>query len=511
MASRILGLVRDQVLAYYFGAGDANDAFRVAFRMPNLVRDLFAEGAMSAAFVPTFTHELTTGGKPRAWQLANSVITALILITGLLVVLGIVFAGPLVRIYAEGYEQVPGKLELTVFMARLMTPFLTLVAVAAVFMGMLNALGHFFVPALSPAMFNVATIAMVVALIPIAPQLGIEPIVVVAAATIVGGLGQLAIQWRPLVQEGYSYRPSLDVRDPALARVLMLMGPGTIGLAATQINIFVNTRFATEQGTGAVSALDYAFRVMYLPIGLFGVSIAAASTPALSRLVATNNRAEVRSTVASAIGLMLALNVPATLGLVALATPIVALIFEHGRFTSDDTAATARALQCYAVGLVGYSVVRIVSPAFYALRRSRIPVIASFASVVANISMAFLLVPWMGFAGLALAISVAAIANAVTQLYFLRRELGGIHAGRILMTLLKAVAASVPMAAAAYFVEFWLRGVIGSGSIAADAVRVLGSIAVALAVLSVAAWAVRLHEFEEARAIVLGRLRRLRR
>jgi putative peptidoglycan lipid II flippase len=283
MASRILGLVRDQVLAYYFGAGDANDAFRVAFRMPNLVRDLFAEGAMSAAFVPTFTHELTTGGKPRAWQLANSVITALILITGLLVVLGIVFAGPLVRIYAEGYEQVPGKLELTVFMARLMTPFLTLVAVAAVFMGMLNALGHFFVPALSPAMFNVATIAMVVALIPIAPQLGIEPIVVVAAATIVGGLGQLAIQWRPLVQEGYSYRPSLDVRDPALARVLMLMGPGTIGLAATQINIFVNTRFATEQGTGAVSALDYAFRVMYLPIGLFGVSIAAASTPALSR------------------------------------------------------------------------------------------------------------------------------------------------------------------------------------------------------------------------------------
>ena len=511
MASRILGLVRDQVLAYYFGAGDAMDAFRVAFRIPNLVRDLFAEGAMSAAFVPTFTQELTTGGKARACRLANSVVTALIPITGVLVLLGMVFADPLVRIYAEGFDSVPGKLELTVFMARMMTPFLTLVAVAAVFMGMLNALGHFFVPALSPAMFNVATIAMMVLLIPIAPQLGVEPIVVVAAATIIGGIAQIAIQWRPLRQEGYGYRPTLDLRDPALGRVLMLMGPGTIGLAATQINIFVNTRFATDQGTGAVAALDYAFRVMYLPIGLFGVSIAAASTPALSRLVAANNRAEVRSTVASAIGLMLALNVPATLGLVALATPIIALIFEHGRFTADDTAATARALQFYAVGLVGYSIVRIVSPAFYALRRSRIPVIASFVSVIANISMAFVLVRVMGFAGLALATSIAAIANAATQLFFLRRELGGIQAGRILITFVKTVAAAAPMAAAAWFVESWLRDVIGGNGVARDALRVLGSIVVALAVLSVAAWAVRLHEFEDARQIVLGRLRRLRR
>jgi len=254
MASRILGLVRDQVLAYYFGAGDARDAFGVAFRIPNLVRDLFAEGAMSAAFVPTFTAELTTGGKARAWSLANSVVTALVLVTGVLVILGIVFAEPLVRFYAEGFEEVPGKLELTVSLTRLMTPFLTLVAIAAVFMGMLNALGHFFVPALSPAMFNVATIVVTVALVPFAPQLGVHPIVLVAISTIVGGFGQLLIQWRPLRQEGYGYRPALDVRDPALGRVLLLMGPGTVGLAATQINIFVNTRFAADEGTGAIAA-----------------------------------------------------------------------------------------------------------------------------------------------------------------------------------------------------------------------------------------------------------------
>jgi putative peptidoglycan lipid II flippase len=511
MASRILGLVRDQVLAYYFGTGDAIDAFRVAFRIPNLVRDLFAEGAMSAAFVPTFTAELTNGGKPRAFRLANSVVTALILVTGVLVILGIVFADPLARFYAEGFERVPGKLELTVQLTRIMTPFLTLVAVAAVLMGMLNSLGHFFVPALSPAMFNVATIVIMVSLVPFADTLGIHPITLVAISTIVGGFGQLLIQWRPLRHEGYSYRPALDVRDPALARVLLLMGPGTVGLAATQINIFVNTRFAADEGTGAIAALDYAFRVMYLPIGLFGVSIAAASTPAFSRQVASGDRTQVGATVASAIGLMLALNVPATVGLIVLAPAIIALIFEHGRFTSADTLATAGALQFYAVGLVGYSVVRIVSPAFYALRRSRIPVVASIASVVANVALAFALVRVMSFEGLALATSLAAIVNAAIQLVLLRRELGTIHAGRIALTFAKTVVAALAMGAAAWYAEWWLRTVWPGTAIGLRALRVFGAIAVALMVLSACAWLLRLREFEQARDMVLRRFKRVSR
>lgn len=511
MASRILGLVRDQVLAYYFGAGDAMDAFRIAFRIPNVVRDLFAEGAMSAAFVPTFTRELTVDGKPRAWRLANSVVTALTLVTGLLVLLGIVYAEDLVRLYAEGFAAVPGKVELTVFMARIMTPFLTLVAIAAVFMGMLNALGHFFVPALSPAMFNVATIVITVALVPFADSLGVQPIVLVAFATLVGGVGQLAIQWRPLRQEGYRYRPTLDLRDPALGRVLMLMGPGTIGMAATQINVFVNTYFAASQGTGAVSWLEYAFRVMYLPIGLFGVSIAAASTPALSRLSAQHDTPAMRSTVASAIGLMLALNIPATLGLIALAAPIIALIFERGQFTAADTAATATALRFYAIGLIGYSVVRIVSPAFYALHKSRIPVMASIGSVIVNVTLAIVLVPIMGFAGLALGTSIAAIFNAIVQLLMLRRELGGIQAGRIAVSFSKATVAALAMAAAAWYADAWLSSVLPGTALPVQAFRVLASIAVALAVLSAAAWLLRLHEFEEARGMVLRRFQRLRR
>lgn len=353
ITSRMLGLVRDQVLAFYFGAGDANDAFRVASRIPNLVRDLFAEGAMSAAFVPTFTRQLALHGRERAWPLASSVINALLLVTGVIVVGGIVFAEPLVRLYASDFAEVPGKLELTISLTRIVFPFLITVAVAAALMGMLNSLGYFFIPALSPAMFNVAIIVMSVSLIPIAPSLGIAPITIVAVATLVGGLGQVLIQWPPLHREGFRYRLVLDLRDEGLHRVLLLMGPGTIGMAATQINVFVNTVLATGEGTGAVSWLDFAFRLMYLPIGLFGVSIATAATPAISRMVAEQDLARIRSTLAGALGLMLFLNVPASIGLIVLAQPIVAVIFEHGEFTAADTVATAAALQLYAIGLVG--------------------------------------------------------------------------------------------------------------------------------------------------------------
>ena len=510
MASRILGLVRDTVLAHYFGAADAMDAFRVAFRVPNLVRDLFAEGAMSAAFVPTFTRELTTDGKPRAWRLANSVITALVIITALLAVAGIAFAEPLVRFYADDFLAIPGKFELTVLMARIMAPFLVLVALAAVFMGMLNSLGHFFVPALSPAMFNVATIIIAIAFVPLAPRLGIDPIVLMAIATLVGGVGQLAIQWRPLQQEGFRYRPALDLRDPALGRVLLLMGPGTIGMAATQINVLVNTQFAAGQGTGAISWLDYAFRIMYLPIGLFGVSIAAASTPALSRLAAAQDLPRMRSTIGSAIGLMLALNVPATIGLMALANPIVALLFEHGQFTAKDTEATALALRFYAIGLVGYSIVRIVSPAFYALHRSRIPVIASIASVIANILLNVVLVRVMGYAGLALGTSLAAIVNASIQFVLLRRALEGLEGRHITVTFLKATVASLAMAAAAWFVERWLHQAMPGADTWIQAVRVCLAIGVALGVLAVSATLLRLREFEQSRDMVMKRLGRLK-
>jgi putative peptidoglycan lipid II flippase len=426
MASRILGVVREQVLASQFGAGNAMDAYLVAFRVPNLLRDLFAEGAMSAAFVPTFTRQLTATGRPAAWRLGNNVVNALAVGSGALVIIGIIFATPLIQAFASGFSAVPGKIELTVLLTRIMLPLLTLIALAAAAMGMLNSLHLFFVPALAPAMFNVAVVICAFALVPVLRSYGIEPIIAIALGTLLGGVAQVAIQWPLLRREGFRWRPRIDWSDPMLRRVLVLMGPGTAGLAATQLNVFVNTWLATGQGTGAVSWLNYAFRLMYLPIGLFGVSIATAVLPTVSRQSAQHDEAGVRDTVSSGMSLMMMLNVPATVGLLVLATPIVQLIFERRAFTPADTSATAAALRFYAIGLLGYSVARIASPTFYALGQNRVPVQVSVATVLVNAALNVALVRVLGFRGLALGTSIAALFNAAALLLQIREFRDGV-------------------------------------------------------------------------------------
>ena len=508
LTSRILGLVRDQVLAALFGAGNAMDAFNVAFKIPNLVRDLFAEGAMSAAFVPTFTKKLAVEGKASAWRLGNNVITALAAITGVLVLLGMAFAEPLVRALAGGFADVPGKLELTVFLTRIMLPFLTLVALAAALMGMLNSLHRFFVPALSPAMFNVGTIACAILLVPLMPRVALPGIAAIAIGTLVGGAAQLAVQWPALRREGFRYRPALDLGDEGLRRVLVLMGPGTIGLAATQVNVFVNTVLATGEGTGAVSWLNFAFRLMYLPIGLFGVSIATATLPAVSRHAADADRPAIRRTVADGLSLMLMLNVPAMVGLAVLAVPIVQVIFERRAFTHADTLATAAALQFYAVGLVGYSIVRIASPVFYALEESRTPVRISMASVLVNAALNIALVRVMGYRGLALGTSIAALVNAGALLFLLRRRLGGLEERRVLVAFAKIAIASALMGAAAAGVDLFAARWVPGGGLAAQLVRLAAAIGAALAVLAAAAHLLHVDEFRQGVRLVMARVRR---
>lgn len=510
MASRILGVVREQVLAAYFGAGNAMDAYNVAFRIPNLVRDLFAEGAMSAAFVPTFTRRLTAEGKESAWRLGNIVITALLLITSAIVVVGLLFAEPLVRALAGDFAAVPGKLELTILLTRIMLPFLTLVALAAALMGMLNSLHRFFVPALSPAMFNVGTIVCALALVPLMPRVGLHPIAAIAIGTLVGGFGQVAVQWPALRREGFRYRPTLDLRDEGLRRVLLLMGPGTIGLAATQVNVFVNTVLAAAEGTGAVSWLNFAFRLMYLPIGLFGVSIATAAMPTVSRQAAQDDRGAIRKTVADSLSLMMMLNVPATIGLVVLAIPIVQIIFERRAFTHADTLATAAAVQFYAIGLVGYSVVRIASPTFYALNEPRTPVKVSVITVLVNAALNVALARAMGYRGLALGTSIAALLNGATLIFLLHRRLDGIEGRRVLVSFSKILAASALMGAAAGISDLllsqWLRG----SGFTIQLVRMLGSIGAALAVLAAAAHLLKIDEFRRGIRLVVSKLGRRR-
>ena len=503
MTSRVLGLVRDQVLAYFFGAGDAMDAFRIAFRLPNVLRDLFAEGALSAAFVPTFTRALATGDKTAAWRVASNLITVLLLISSAAAVLGIVFAEPLVRLYATGFRDVPGKIELTITLTRIMFPFLVLVAAAAVMMAMLNALHRFFIPALSPAMFNIATIACAVVAVPLSPQLGIEPIVAIAAGTLIGGLGQILAQWPALRREGFRYHPVLDLHDPWLREIVRLMAPSVAGLAAVQINLFVNSWLAAELGTGAVSWLDYAFRLMYLPIGLFGISIATAALPTISGHAAIRNDPGIRQAVSSGLRMMVMLNIPATFGLLVLATPIVRLIFERGQFAPADTAATAAALACYAPGLVGYSAVKLISASYYAMGQSRVPVIASAASVAFNIAASVVLVRSLGHCGLALSMASAALLNAGLLLVLLRARLGGLEGGRLSIAITKILAASVAMALAAYYAERILHIPFAGDALAAQAVRVFGAIGIGMGTLAIFAHFLRIEEFTHVRRRVL--------
>lgn len=505
LASRVLGLVRDQVLAALFGAGNDMDAFNVAFRIPNLVRDLFAEGAMSAAFVPTFTRHLTLHGKAAAWRLGNNVLNALLIATLVLVTVGIVFARPLVTIYAGDYAAVPGKLELTVALTRVMLPFLTTIAVATVAMGMLNSLHHYFVPALSPASFNIATIACAFLLVPLMPSLGLPRIMAIGIAVLLGGIGQILVQWPALRREGYRYASVFDRHDPALRDVMMLMGPGTIGLAATQINIFINTLLATSQGTGAVSWLTYAFRLMYLPIGLFGVSIATAALPAISRHAARDDVAGIRTTASRSLAIMMMLNVPATLGLLVLARPIVEVLFEHGRFTPQDTDATASALRFYALGLVGYSAARIASPTFYAIRQSRVAVAVSIAAIVANVLLSLSLVSRMGFQGLALATSIAAIGNGGLLVFLLRRRLQGIDGGRLTAVTIKVVLAAAAMAVTSWGIQYTLTTWVPGDRVIAQCLRLGAAIAGGLIVLAGAATLLKIAEFDEAFTLLVGR------
>ena len=506
LTSRLLGLVRDQVLAYLFGAGNAMDAFNVAYRIPNLMRDLFAEGAMSAAFVPTFTRRLTQQGKTAAWQLGNQLINALVVVTSVLVMLGITFTDPLTRLLAGDYAEVQGKLELTVRLTRIMLPFLTLVAVAAALMGMLNSLNRFFTPALSPTMFNVGIILGAVVLVPVMPGLGFNPIIGIALGAMIGGLGQIALQVPTLLREGYRYRPELNLADPGLRQVLRLMGPGTLAGAAVQINLLVNTILATGEGTGAVSWLNYAFRLMYLPIGLFGVSIATATLPVVSRHVTQENHAAVTRTISNALRIMLMLCVPALVGLIVLAEPIVELIFERGSFTAADTASTAAALAYYAPGLIGYSAVRIMVPCFYALGNSFTPMLVSVGAVGMNIILNVLLVQTMGFRGLALGTSIAALTNAAVLLILLRRRLGGLALDSILIALLKITAAAALMGTATLWAHKTVISLLSGTDTVLRVAQISTTIGVALIVLVISARLLRIKELEQVRHQFLDKL-----
>ena len=444
--SRIGGLVREQLFASLLGAGMYSDAFVVAFRVPNLLRDLLAEGALSTAFVPTFTERLVRGGKRDAYALANLVFTTLFVVTGVVVVIGVIGATPIVRVIAPGFAATPGKIELTAQLTRILFPFLPMVALAAVLMGMLNAQQRFFVPALAPALFNLAAIVVGIGLYFTHVT---TPVAVVGwtLAVLLGGLVQMGVQVPPLVRAGWRYRPRFSPRfaDPGLRQIARLMAPAVVGLSATQLNILVNNILASRLEQGSPSWINYAFRLMQLPIGVFGVAVATVNLAAVSRHAAAGDMTRFRATLAQALKLVAFLTLPATAGLVALREPIVALLYEHGRFTAYDTARTAAVLAAYAVGLYAYASVKVLAPAFYALHATRLPMYASLLAVAVNIVANLALSGPLAAPGLALGTSLGALANFTFLLVVFTRRFGGVGGHGVIGQIARVGAASAAM------------------------------------------------------------------
>jgi putative peptidoglycan lipid II flippase len=422
MLSRVLGLVREQLFAILLGATRMADAFIVAFRIPNLLRDLFAEGALSQAFVPTFKASLKKDGKDSAFALGNRVAGTVLLVIGTIVLLAEIFAPQVCMVLANDFRDVPEKFELTVSLTRVMLPFLGLVSLAAVAMGMLNAQDRYAAPALAPAMFNVLSIAVGACLYALHVQ-GHWVVIGWAVGTILGGMAQLLIQLPPLWRAGWRPRLGLDLRlrDPNVRRVALLMAPAIAGVAAVQLNVFINTMFATSEA-GATAWLNYAFRFLQLPIGVFGVAIGTVSTTRFSDAAADEDHRALTDHLTEGLRLVAFLTVPATVGLILLGEPIIRLIYEHGRFKYADTLATVAALDLFAVGLVAYAAVKVIAPAFYATNQSRVAVYASLTAVGGNVLSNLLLHPHYGYKVLALGTAIAAILNfAVLYVNFHRR------------------------------------------------------------------------------------------
>src|SRR5438876_2133368 len=500
--SRILGLVREQTFAMFFGAGRELDAFVTAFRIPNLLRDLFAEGALSAAFVTTFTQRFEREGEHAAWRLANLVVNGLALVVGALTLLGIWFAPTLVAAIAPGFAAIPGKVALTVGLTRIMFPFILLVALAAVAMGILNTRHIFGVPAAASAFFNLGSVVggllaatwlapgyiggVLAALrhhgsLPTDPVLAARAMAGMAIGTLIGGLLQLLVQMPSLVRVGFRYRPLFRFSDPGLQQVLRLMGPATIGAAAVQVNVFVNNNFASYLGDGPVSWLNVAFRFMQLPIGVFGVAIGTVTLPLVSRHGARGDTRAFRATVGQALELVALLCLPAAAGLALMGVPVIGLIYEHGRFAPPDTGAAARALAGYALGLAGYAGIKVLAPAFYALDDARTPMRVSVLSMVTNYALNWLFVRRLGFGhvGLALATSAVALGNFGILLVVLRRRVGGF--GRAAAIGRIALATAV-MAAVAWGVDTGLAGALPAARTLQHALRLAAVIPVAVAV-----------------------------
>lgn len=490
IASRALGLLREIVIGAQFGAGAELDAYLAAFRLPDLLFTLVAGGALASAFLPTFSERLAHGHTASAWDLAAKVANLLVLALTVLALLAALFARPLVsHLIAPGFS--PAQQALTVSLMRWMLVSTVIFGLSGLFMAVLNAFHHFLLPGLAPVFYN---LSIILAAVFLAPVWGIQAL---AFGVVVGASLHLLVQIPGLIHFGARWKASLSLADAGVREVMRLMGPRVLGLAVVQINFMVNVFLASQLVAGSISALNYAWLIMLLPQGIFAQAIATAAFPTFAHQAALNERKAMQETLGGIFALLLFLTVPAAIVLILLRVQVVSLLFERGAFDDFDVSLTASALAFFAVGLVGHAVVEIAARGFYALKDTLTPVLVGVGAMAINVILSLLLIGPLAHAGLALANSLATLAEMAVLMWLLRARLGGWDERRVGRSLVSTLAAAVVMAG----VVFVLRRLGAGWSRQVQAV-VIGALAVA--VYAGAAWALR---SPEARALP-GLLRR---
>lgn len=453
VVSRILGLARDSIFAAFFGTTYFADAFNVAFLIPNFLRRVFGEGTLNASYVPVYTQYLHRDGEKRAVDLASKMFSVLTVVLGLVVLLGIIFAAPIVRTYAFGWKDSPQTFALTVKLTRILFPYIFFVALAALAGGTLNSRGYFGIPALAPAFLNISLIATAFTLMRLGSGSGESMITLFSIGALIGGVFQIVVQMPHLIRTGHKIRFKPDFRDPGVRWVGRLMGPGMLAFAVTQINVLVDTLLATTLPEGSVTALRLGNRIAIQPLGIFGVAITTAALPMLSAHAAKEDKIKLVEDFAFSVRLILAFLIPSTIALMVLAVPVVRLLFERGEFTAArSTPMTVQALLYYTIGLFAYGGVKAVVQAFYSMKDTATPMKVAIITVCMNVGLNLLLVRRLGLVGLALATSVSAIVGFAILSGLLRRRLGDIHGREIWAAVFKILAVSVVMGAVLHVV-----------------------------------------------------------
>jgi putative peptidoglycan lipid II flippase len=441
MASRIFGFIRDMVVAAFFGASLATDAFFVAFRIPNLLRRLIGEGSLTVSFVPVFTDYLNKKSRAEALELANVAFTLLSILLVIISILGVLFSPLIVALIAPGFLFAPNQYSLAVFLTRLMFPYIFFMALVALCMGILNSFRHFTAPALSPVILN---ICMIIAALTLRDSFA-EPITALAVGVMIGGVLQLAMQWPFLVKFGLRFKFLFNLRHPGIKQIAVLMLPAVFGAAIYQINVFIGTILASLLPKGSVSYLYYADRIMELPLGVFAIAIGTATLPSLSVHASQGNYDELKSTISFSLRLMLFVTIPAMVALLALNLPIISVLFQRGVFDVQSAILTAQALFCYALGLWAFSVIRVIVSAFYSLQDSRWPMKAAIITLIVNVAASIALMFPMKHNGLALANSLASMVNVIVLSIVLKNKIGPFLDRNFYLSTLKIIISSLVM------------------------------------------------------------------